>query len=439
MKGRVGLPTDATRRAVAGGSGEGSQDGGASLVGLRTIAVAVGVLLCVAAWFAHPLGLSRNAGFGAFEALVLCVGLAIALSGILPPRSRLAELFYRCTIAVTATYLSLIAAEVVLQVLAPRSAQRGDAAASLKGLYRAVDGLGFDLAPHWSGTFDDGIVRGRIKINSRAARDAEPTAIDPDVQRVLLIGDSFTFGYLLDQSETIDKFIEERSGGKVDAYNLGCGGYGPGEVLEKFRNNPWWNGSDVVYLFFHNDLRDDNSRLGLHTAYDGYVVSRFKPDGTMYEPADYPRLVSAALRRGAERGRSRSVILTVKDTAVLTQLRRRAATLLDSDSGLLSGAVRRYHPDYVDAALVYTRQMQRLATERGLRFHVMIVPSKGETARHRYASFTQSYVSSVREAGIDVIELLGDLSVDDYFAHEGHFDPSGADAAARAILAAISD
>jgi len=389
---------------------------------------------------AQRFGMSGNASLGPAKIMLLLIGIAAILFGALRRGSWSWKVFTRFGLVVFSVYSTLLAGEVIVAIVSPHARSDSNAAASLKGMFRLSNSTGFDLTPNWRGTFDDGVVKAQIAINSLSARDDEPSEEKSGkaITRILLIGDSFTFGYCLNQSETIDKQIERLSKQSVDAYNIGVNGYGPGEILEKLRSTKWWSGSDVFYLFFCNDLRDDNYRPGQYTVYAGHVVPKFHSNGEPYVEQQYRNMISAASRNGSFQGDGREYGKLIKSLLLLDRLRRRTAILLGSDDGLLDGSAHRYNLKYIEKVVEYTRMMKEVAGSRGSMFHTVIVPSKGETAFRRYASFTQAYVDQVRAAGIDVIELRDRLSPKDYFPHDGHFNPDGAAVAARVILESLN-
>ena len=402
----------------------------------RIFMVLLAVGISVAALLADTIGISGARGFGWLEVILLLVALATLLLGVLPAGSVPRRLVVRVLLLGGSVYLSLLLGEIVMTLQTNAGRQPNLAAQSIQGIYRRADKVGFELTPGWQGTFDDGVRRSKIQINSMGARDDEPSSDRPtqDQKKILLIGDSFTFGYCLDQSETIDKQIEQRSGGKVDAYNLGVGGYGPGDTLERFRSASWWQGSEVFYFFFHNDLRKDNSEPGLHTAFDGYSVPTFKPNGQRYTDEEYRKRQQAAQQPNATKRQSRGLVSYTRGVIALKQIRQRVEVLLGADTGLIHGNPKDYSMRYVESAARYTGQMRDLAADRGLGFYVVIVPSKGEAKFQRYSSFTGAYVDMLRSANIQTIELIDRLSSDEYFVHDTHFNPSGAAVAAEGVL-----
>jgi len=336
-------------------------------------------------------------------------------------RSRAGSFALSAAIVIVATYCALLVAEIGLWMAEPRVSQQ-------RGLYLPDTVTGVVLKPGYQGSFDDGYAKGRIRINSLGDRDDEP---QPDAaRRVLLIGDSFTFGLLLDQSATIDKWIERDRPG-IDAYNLGVSGYDLPNQLDALRRTRLL-GSDVIYLFFGNDLRPPQEQ----TVYDGYRVTR------QYGRGD-KRLTDgqmAAIVQSYERSEKgwhfpprRSVLLPQ-----LRDLARRAFTVLER-----RGAA----PDYdfpasqrerfVARGLRHTLEMQALAKQRGMRFHVVIIPAAPEVRAGAHSKSVTEYMARLRMAGIATVDLLPRLSVDDYWTHDIHFNPSGAKVAAQAIVEAL--
>lgn len=399
---------------------------------VRQGAVVLGILLPLLALYANRVGLSSNPGFGGIKLLTLVIGVVVLLYGLLPERSSLRRWYSRLLLVAVSTYLALLLCECALsRTEKPTRNWR----LGLKGMCRAAEKVGYDYTPGWKGTFDDGIVRGAIHINSLGARDDEPLPDESGVRKILLIGDSFTFGHGLDQSETIDKQIEEQSEHRIDAYNLGVGGYGPAEILERFRATTWWKGSDVFYLFYQNDLRKDNSTIAVNTVFDGYLVPNRKADGTRYTESEYRVLVKKQTEQTQYRPVSSFSFSQLKRILRLAGIRQRLAGVLGSDSALVDGKLSDYRQEYVQRAVDATMEMWRVASRRGCRFHVVIVPTKAEVIYSNYASFTKSYLDAVENAGIHVIETIEHLSADDYFVHDGHFNRSGARIMASIILA----
>ena len=367
-------------------------------------------------------------GLGPAQVLVGAVGLALLVMALLDRQDRLSP---GLVLALASSYLACLVAETALQSLSPT-----DTAAQLRGLYCPDPVTGYALAPGWQGRFDDGVARGQYRINSRGQRDDEPRALDES--RVLLLGDSFAFGALLDEGATIDRQVERLAPGRA-VYNLGVGGYGLPAIVETFKRCGL-PAQQAVYLFFNNDLRDDNLLLDLgQTVVDGYLVPTTDPSGHPYSPAALQQRVRETIAAQARAIRPGAVL-------TLTTIRQRLYTVVAklrtpdefAEQMRLSGGTGEFHDDNVALAVTHTLALQSLASARGMTFSVVIVPSLGEVRSGRHAQLTDRYLAELQRQQVPVLPLLPRLSPRGYFLHDGHFNPTGAAIAAQAILEALS-
>lgn len=298
---------------------------------------------------------------------------------------------------------------------------RGSQVMPSRGMYANDPVLSVVLNPGYHGEFDDGFARGVISINSKGARDDEPRADGSN--RILLVGDSFAFGYTLDQSETIDAFMEtERP--ERDIYNLGVPGYNLPNQNERLRRCDL-TARAVVYLFFGNDSQLPPPRVVV----DGYVVDN--------------NISSRALQLAILRSYD-------KEAAGPRRLPKRSL-LLWNTWGLIGDVVDRIRnlrtprsPDWekdaaasLERGIPYTLGMRDLAWSRGMKFFVAIAPTADEAGAGRYSPTVAAYVDALRKNGIAPIEMLTRLRVSDYFTQNRHFNKSGARIAAHLISEAL--
>src|SRR5882724_10174705 len=193
----------------------------------------------------------------------------------------------RLGVALVSVYIALFLAEIVLWRMEPKQYLYE----MNRGLYDVKDGRAV-LKPGYYDRFDDGNVHGEIRVNSYGYRGHEPSP-NPK-HRVLLLGDSFTFGALLDQKETIDARMEEKDPG-LEVDNLGVIGYNLPEQLISLRE---WTlpANQVVYLFYYNDFDPPVEQ----TIVDGFPVPRRRADGTLLSDNEAVRLVNAKRKQVAE-------------------------------------------------------------------------------------------------------------------------------------------
>ena len=101
--------------------------------------------------------------------------------------------------------------------------------------YEHVDGVGHLFVPGYRGTMYKGISTGwreiPIRINAHGLRGAEfPRAKPAGVRRILLLGDSLAFGYLLEERDSVSAqlqtLLDGRAGaGRTHVVNAGVPGY----------------------------------------------------------------------------------------------------------------------------------------------------------------------------------------------------------------------
>ncbi len=384
----------------------------------QNTALAVGVLLLAITSIAELAGWGEK-GFGALQQLMLFLGAGVIAVGVLPQDGTLARMTRQLILLFGAAYFSLLLVEVGLLVVTPYEA-RIDPVITLRGSVVETP-WGFNLTPYWTGVFQDGVVTADIEINSRGDRDAEP-APNPD-RRVLLIGDSVAFGYGLPQHDTIDASIESLTKGRIDAYDLGVLGFGPGETVAKLEATRDLPAHDVIYIFNGNDLRDD-ARFGNYQVYEGYLVPVARPDGTAYTEEDYREHVEA-----------KEDDTTLRKVLSLVGVRVLLGRLVEPDRDRVIGPLENYREEGIELALAATLRMKAVAESRGATFTVVVIPMKGEAAPETYAAPTREFIERLEAAGVDTLDLHARLTrADHYFNHDPHLNAEGARETARAIV-----
>ena len=399
----------------------------------RTFLAVLGCALVAVAVTADAIGLGApGSGFGGSQVSLLTAGVMLNLLAWATPRLVSVRSAARLLLTGGSVYLAAVVGDVVAFAVTPRLRPPG---AGLGGMFCRDDRTGYRLAPDWRGHFDNGIDRVEYIINSRGHRDDEPNAAAS--RRLLLIGDSFAFGYRLDQTEALDKQIEALAGGEIDAYNIGVQGYGPPAILESLRRCDWIGATDVLYLFFNNDLRDDNllPDSGL-TCFDGYLVPKLKEDGSPYTDTEYRERIRELM--SPTRLHPVALATTILKLAHLKALVGRLAApsipLLDTQG---PGAFR---PENVEQAYHYTAAMRDVASKRGMRFYVVIVPTRGETRQGRHADLVSVFLDRLRKDGFHIIDLLTHLPESVYFRPPDiHITGAGARMAAEVILESIRE
>jgi hypothetical protein len=167
-------------------------------------------------------------------------------------------------------FVSLILAEPVLRALG-----RGPLYVNpVPGNFWRHDPLlGWSNSPGADGVFDHPRFRISVHINSKGLRDREYSyERRPGTGRILVIGDSFVWGYGVEQPETFPKVLEARLS-QVDVINAGVAGYGTDQELLWLRSEGVRYRADLVILVMcGNDDDENNSDL----VYNVYHKPRFR-------------------------------------------------------------------------------------------------------------------------------------------------------------------
>lgn len=344
---------------------------------------------------------------------------------------------FRLLAAAVPSYAVLFAANIVLFRHAHRAI---NPTINLRHMFMADEQTGYRMTPNRTVVYADGFVRQTYRINSEGFRDEEPAEF-PKGRRILLLGDSFTFGSCLSDDERIDRQVERLSNGAIDAYNLGVEGYGTPAILCNLRRQPNRHATDVVYLFFGNDLRRDNldPSLGL-TVFDGYLVPRVDPHGRPYSRRMLTEKVRHALAPQKRPAQSWQELLGLKHLRGILALRQRFRApeepkTVPEQRELLAGGEGHFSAKGVAKAVRWTMEMKEEAEARNMKFHVLVIPTKGEAQYGQYARITAGFVDELKRRGVHVVEYLDSMSSKEhYLAHDPHINGAGARRTAEAIL-----
>jgi hypothetical protein len=396
--------------------------------GVRTIAGGMGLILVVIALAIDLVGLGES-GVGPTQIVALLVGAVFLILAWATPRWVSATLVARIILLSVSSYGILVLGDVALTLLQPDMKKKSE---GLHGLFIADPEIGYRLAPNWAGSFDDGITNVEYRINSLGHRDEEYVESNAP-RRILLIGDSFAFGYRLAQSATIDRQLEQMSDGRIDVCNIGVQGYGPPAILESLRRADWFEGSDVLYLFFNNDLRSDNLLLDMGlTAFDGYLVSKYRPDSTVYSDEEHRKQIEEHLNPPKP---GLGLLKAAKLEHIRSALISDRATYRNPLDIQGPGV---FLPENISKAVRTTLAMRDLASERNMKFHVFLGPTRGEVLQGAYAPLVQDYAERLDANGVHPVELLDVIDESHYFPPPDiHLTPEGARQVSHAMLKAL--
>lgn len=208
-----------------------------------------------------------------------------------PVPSRLRLVAFRAALLMAGLLATLALLEIGVRLLSPQDARRDE------GLFVPDPRRAFRLAPGFRGVEVSHEFRVPIVVNSRGLRDREiPLAKAPDTRRILVLGDSFTYGSGVAGDETYPRRLESlltNRGWRVEVINAGVSGYGTFHEEAFLQEEGWAYQPDLLILqvFPNNDL-DESLDPFSRVVEDGFL--RFRAAGG--EGAAWWRRLQAAIR-----------------------------------------------------------------------------------------------------------------------------------------------
>lgn len=313
----------------------------------------------------------------------------------------------------------------------------------------------FRLTPGFLGTEVSDEFRVPIAINSRGLRDRElAPAKPPGTVRILVVGDSFTYGSGVAGEETYPKRLERllagRAGVPVEVINAGVSGYGTVHEAAFLRAEGWSYEPDLLVLqvFVQNDLDENLEPFGREVV-DGTLRVR----ATRSEGATALHRVQAFVRT-----RSHAYRL-VGDRYHLLRIRLG----LEPSYAASVGVYLHRSPERVTAGWEATRghirDIVEMGRQRGRPVVVVNAPALAALDQDRAAVFARFYRVDQGELDWDrPSRMLGTLCValgvpyldlterfratgrsrELYYARNGHWNAAGHNEVARWLLEALT-
>ena len=126
--------------------------------------------------------------------------------------------------------------------------------------------LGWVHEPGQAGIFETPQFRTAVRINEKGLRDrGHSYERQNDIERILVLGDSFAWGYGVEESERFSQLLEESLG--VEVINAGVSGYSTDQELLWYRNEGIKYETDLVILVLAGNDVGDNDREIVSTIY----------------------------------------------------------------------------------------------------------------------------------------------------------------------------
>lgn len=293
----------------------------------------------------------------------------------------------RALAAVLGVGLALVGFELLLAILG--LGERGEDAWRVQGLHRPDPRLIYAPIPGARRTVRRAGRVEEVRLDSRGLRGDEPRPRDEVGRRILVLGDSMTFGHGVAEEEAFPAVLETRleSAGEtlpVEVVNAGVKGYGTDQIFRLFVERLIDLSPDVVvWAAYVNDGFDD-VRRPLYRLEEGELVPLDATKDPLYRLGRANERLPAPLRR--------------------TRTARWLLARLARDGELSAADVERLLPLAQARTARQLEALARLGDERGFRFVVVALPWRGG-AEDAYAWMTRSLPE-----GIEWIDLNADAT-----------------------------
>ena len=300
------------------------------------------------------------------------------------------------------------------------------------GVHRFDPELGYITNPNLDFAYHTEEFDIQIRTNSQGYRDDEESMDSP---RVVFLGDSFCFGWGVQQEETCATVFENLTGTKT--LNLGISGYGTVQeclLFERACEDPRFGSPVVVVLVYANDLEDNCNLLGLwptlykHERQVSFTTPSeeafgewfLRPDDDRFRMLGEPSYIVDLFRK---------VYLDVRYT-------RKVMTWLESHPwDCKKGRLLNQGETFEHCV----RKLRAVACERGSSLLFTYIPSR----RYSESSEDEDCYAIVRNVlcrlSLPLVDLRTVLSVKDYFLYDIHWNPSGHRKAAWVIHKVLAE
>lgn len=327
--------------------------------------------------------------------------------------------------------LSLAFAEAAVRWLQPQPVEK-----ITFGLYEADPPRRYRLTPHYEGVVSNGVeFTTRVTVNALGLRGPMPKS--DDRPRLLVIGDSFTFGWGVEHDQAYVHLAAEELG--FQGLNGGTPGFGLPDAADWLEAYGWSLDPDFVVLavFVGNDLLDATEEHRSISVVGGLVSADRRPSALRraLDRAHVIRLVKQALPWSLQ-SRMRSFLRLPESWRVRYLREAVSSYALEPSELVLEGR---------DASEVAFREVARRCREKGVPLSVVLIPDALQLSDQRWLATLGSlglnaadldpeepnrfFTEMALAEDIPILDLLPKFKAagadGHYFTYDPHWTPAG--------------
>ena len=346
-----------------------------------------------------------------------------------------------------------------------------------KNMYVANKDIGYSLAPGFKGNYKTPEFKINISINSEGLRDHEYKEKKKNEYRVLVLGDSFVFGWGVEQENTFVKELErilnkEKGDKDYEVINVGILGYGTEQELKYLREKGMKYNPDLVLLGFYigNDIKENLAgNFNNRVVKDGYLFDKriselykkkLESAGKNIDAWKIPIPFKSFFLKNSQaytllHNRYNKILIKLgvrKDIDITKDLMREEYNIFLRD--LNSEKYKRFSQDVNQKWNLTIKLLKELsvnAKSEGVNFAIILIPTNYQVYQEKFREITDLYLTNfdltlpnkkisefARENHDPIIDLLPKFidagkTEELYFSKDGHWNEKGHKLAARLI------
>ena len=293
--------------------------------------------------------------------------------------------------------------------------------------------LGWAHQPGQEGIFETPQFRTVVRINENGLRDREHSyERQNDIERILVLGDSFAWGYGVEESERFSQRLEDKL--RAEVINAGVSGYSTDQELLWYRNEGIKYETDLVIVVLAGNDVGDNDQLLVNTI---YYKPKFVIEEDQLVPIGYPVSKTSPQGRFIYSLSQRSALAYFLVQRYFDLLSLYSKSKVDSDHAnpQVSDLTAEREPFKLTIALL--DEIRNIAESRKAKF--MIVTTD-RWWNHPSGETYKDFVTTMRSEGflvLDVESMPGFDPEEMLIPNDGHWNQSGHEFVAEKIAGLI--